>query len=1018
MSWMENVGDHSGAGGFGARPPSIGGGGGSRSLAPLRPLGGNLPTLGGGGGGGKLAPLGGGKLGPLGGGLPKKKLAAMPAEQVQRGDGLPKQKIAQLPSADGGGSSRSNATAFGDLEARDSAGGGRSESSSAGNRSAPAPRAAMPKAVVSAPMSQWQEPQSQPEPAPMRQEPVARGGGEPSRFDQHDRPAPRSSSGWDSSGGAAQTGFERAQGPPSHAPTVDQESGNLQGSQTGFLAQQQQAGAIQHFGKADDPFAHVHQNRAGAGRGTVGVGATPDTFGRHTKEKQIKGSVHPMMQQQGQGQQGGRFMPPPTDVDVADNRKWLTNQIVRCPCSMLLLMLLGPFIAAVLSVTHMTLEIDITTESFEIRQSHFSQQRLMADREAMRIENEHYIMRRRQLWTPAKQRLARLQIIYEPEEVRLDWIAPGTNHLGMKSHEMLDQKRLERIRDIEQRFRRFEDFTKWCKKDKHLFVACVPPNSLMTYIYPRVNPDTCRVSYDGLGDKLVRPLGVSLESIQSLDNPDWFFSQGHTTGSSTLLRSEFEFALDHDPSDQEKDEFRTWMRRIQKPMLEMQGDGVNIYFGGDMMTELQMLDQLYRDMTFAGVSFLLVLIYTAVHTESLVLAVMSMLMIALSFPVALFFYYMLNVGGNAKLGILNALSIYIITGIGVDDCYVFLDAFKQCRVGVPDYKTNEDAQQRVLGTALGRAARAMFVTSFTTALAFLANMISSIPVIYSFAVYMGLLIVIVYSFTITIFVGIVAVWARYIETFERAIFASIKASLHEFCGKTGCGQRCSKDFKAPELTPAAHEVEDGDDQPHVEPQIESFNDIVSISSDGKRTLDATKVGPRRLKRNTDHFQILSALRGAGILEPGNDEKGHKNLRYTEQFFLCRFGPWVANQRKRILSFFGVMVMVSIILASSLKASNETPQLFAEDNPIQIFMDYQALNFTGTNCDECAAAYKADFMCHNVQCGPGNRCQYGDCYDSNGNRLDEDDMLCTIDDNQLETHCSVRHCLCLVFPLPS
>ena len=45
--------------------------------------------------------------------------------------------------------------------------------------------------------------------------------------------------------------------------------------------------------------------------------------------------------------------------------------------------------------------------------------------------------------------------------------------------------------------------------------------------------------------------------------------------------------------------------------------------------------------------------------------------------VALFFYDIFF--GHASLGVLNILSIYIILGIGVDDCYVFLDAFQQVR---------------------------------------------------------------------------------------------------------------------------------------------------------------------------------------------------------------------------------------------------------------------------------------------------------------------------------------------------
>eukprot|EP01048_Picozoa_sp_COSAG05_P004160 COSAG05_NODE_214_length_13907_cov_28.992178_19_plen_64_part_00 len=57
--------------------------------------------------------------------------------------------------------------------------------------------------------------------------------------------------------------------------------------------------------------------------------------------------------------------------------------------------------------------------------------------------------------------------------------------------------------------------------------------------------------------------------------------------------------------------------------------------------------------------------------------------------------------------------VVCLPGIGVDDVYVFLDAFKQSR--------NAPTLKQAFGAAFSRSARAMFVTSFTTALAFLVR---------------------------------------------------------------------------------------------------------------------------------------------------------------------------------------------------------------------------------------------------------------------------------------------------------
>ena len=76
--------------------------------------------------------------------------------------------------------------------------------------------------------------------------------------------------------------------------------------------------------------------------------------------------------------------------------------------------------------------------------------------------------------------------------------------------------------------------------------------------------------------------------------------------------------------------------------------GVNALIGGDGATEILVQRELDRDLRLALLSFALVLLYTWFHTTSLCLSLMAMLMIALSFPVSVFFYDLFF--GDAKLG--------------------------------------------------------------------------------------------------------------------------------------------------------------------------------------------------------------------------------------------------------------------------------------------------------------------------------------------------------------------------------
>jgi protein dispatched 1 len=69
------------------------------------------------------------------------------------------------------------------------------------------------------------------------------------------------------------------------------------------------------------------------------------------------------------------------------------------------------------------------------------------------------------------------------------------------------------------------------------------------------------------------------------------------------------------------------------------------------------------------------------------------------------------------------LIIYIVLGIAADDIFVFYDAFQQ---SAEMDKKAMDTMEKRLTYAFRRAARAMAITSSTTAVAFFANGLSSI----------------------------------------------------------------------------------------------------------------------------------------------------------------------------------------------------------------------------------------------------------------------------------------------------
>ena len=155
------------------------------------------------------------------------------------------------------------------------------------------------------------------------------------------------------------------------------------------------------------------------------------------------------------------------------------------------------------------------------------------------------------------------------------------------------------------------------------------------------------------------------------------------------------------------------------------------------------LKQLFRDLYLAGAAFALLFLCLAFHTGSICLATCGMLHIVLSVPIS-YGIYMQQLEFEV-FPYINLIGIFVVAGIGVDDIYVFTDAWKQSFYLLP-----EDAPLAArLSFAYRRAATAMLITSLTTAVAFLVNTVSPIPPIRLFGIWMALLICVDYALVIT-----------------------------------------------------------------------------------------------------------------------------------------------------------------------------------------------------------------------------------------------------------------------------
>lgn len=455
-----------------------------------------------------------------------------------------------------------------------------------------------------------------------------------------------------------------------------------------------------------------------------------------------------------------------------------SDMIVHCPLTCLVLFLIPTIVLGVLALVK-PMTFDVGVDAFQVQQSHFSQQRQNALKNAGHAESAVRTngldsdapdfwnddgtpdaahggsgrrRRRQQDLTPSdmwadpsdepaaddgySRSLAELTDaeLYDREDAdvmgRLELI-----FLRNDRDNIITRESVEQVRAIERAIESVPGYNYYCVLGSRIYGnrRCAPMNSATSYFYPSVGEN--QLVYDGQGSSIVDFDGT-IAALQQFEAAQWFFGEAFDhTGESLLLRSEVDFAHEQIATDDSRLKYQAWLADTLLPVLGLlpHADQIKVVYGGDDITQYLVMKSLWSDLDYAAFSFGLVLIYTTVYLRSVFLGIVSLLMIVLSFPLALFFNSLH--ADSITLGVLNILSVYVILGIGVDDVYVFCNAFHAPRPHI-EIAELEDR----FHVALMRSSKAMFLTSFTTAVAFLANLIASIPVIISFAELMATLV--------------------------------------------------------------------------------------------------------------------------------------------------------------------------------------------------------------------------------------------------------------------------------------
>jgi len=182
-----------------------------------------------------------------------------------------------------------------------------------------------------------------------------------------------------------------------------------------------------------------------------------------------------------------------------------------------------------------------------------------------------------------------------------------------------------------------------------------------------------------------------------------------------------------------KDDYKEFVQGAVYPLLvaaEEKYHYTNIYYSGDDLTGYEINLTLMQDLMFAIGSMVFVTVYLWIHTQSIFLSIASFLIIFCSVPVA----YVLTPA--SKTTIASFLSVFLMTGIGCDVVFVFVDFWNQ--------SISFERVDRRLTWMLIHAGKSCLATSATTAVSFFANLASCLQPLREFGMFMGLCVMSAY----------------------------------------------------------------------------------------------------------------------------------------------------------------------------------------------------------------------------------------------------------------------------------
>jgi predicted RND superfamily exporter protein len=308
-----------------------------------------------------------------------------------------------------------------------------------------------------------------------------------------------------------------------------------------------------------------------------------------------------------------------------------------------------------------------------------------------------------------------------------------------------------------------------------------------------------------------------------------------------------------------------------------------------------------------------------IHTKSFFIAAVAMLFIILSFPLSYFIYRLIY--RVTYFSPLQIMAIFLLLGIGADDVFVYVDAWKQSSVVLG---ANCDLERRT-SWVYRRAAKAMFVTSFTTAVSFFINATNPIMPVATLGLWAGTLVMVLYLFAITAFPCAVVMWHRSLR-------------LRSFANKC--------------MLPVSRQEEEERHITQEDDERDVANDVANDSpiDDGGSNSGAPGDAKDVSESNTDELAQPRRVPFFKRLVSGRAKRDENEYRPIERFFRFKWIIWIHKTRFIAVALFVLLLGASAFFATRLNPLSKQEEFLRSDNPISVAFDLAEHAFPRINAD--------------------------------------------------------------------